>query len=616
MPVRPDAPTRRDRAVPALLTALLVTAGATGSVAGAGPARAADAPVVVTGHGYGHGRGLGQWGALGYAVAGWSSAQILDHYYGGTTPAAAPDLPISVELLAQRGRGAILQAPGLTVNGVPLGSAAVMVVRSAPGVFTVQTGPGCAGPWTPWGTAGPGPVLASSVTPVVELCEASQIRGYRGDMQLVERSDGQSALLNRLPVESYLRGVVPRESSASWADLGGGRGAQALQAQAVAARSYALASPYASYATACDSTVCQVYAGAYTRPSAGGSRTVLDDPRSDAAVAATAGLVRRTAAGRTARTEFSASTGGWTAGGEFPAVEDAGDAYAGNPVHDWSVSFSPADLAARLGLGPLTGLRVTSRTGLGADGGRVLQVVADTARGPVALTGNDVRQRLGLRSDWFSLPTRSYAESQSLVRGMWADLLGRAPGTAELAARSGELAGGRPVADLARDLATSQERSGHLVDDAYRGALLRSAGDAERAGWGATFRASGSLVELRAGVYGSAESLAVAGGTPESWVALLYRGVLGREPSAGERAGWGADAQRRGQAAVVRDVAGSAEALSLRLGDYYAELLQRTPDPGSGGFATALRGSGEISVPVGIAASPEYAAKTALRFPA
>src|SRR5262245_2199680 len=35
--------------------------------------------------GWGHGRGMGQWGALCYSLKGWTSDQILDHYYGGTT---------------------------------------------------------------------------------------------------------------------------------------------------------------------------------------------------------------------------------------------------------------------------------------------------------------------------------------------------------------------------------------------------------------------------------------------------------------------------------------------------------------------------------------------------
>ena len=46
-------------------------------------AQAAGGNVTFVGHGWGHGRGMGQYGALGYAVNyGWSSAQILDHFYG------------------------------------------------------------------------------------------------------------------------------------------------------------------------------------------------------------------------------------------------------------------------------------------------------------------------------------------------------------------------------------------------------------------------------------------------------------------------------------------------------------------------------------------------------
>ena len=59
------------------------------------------ASVVIDGHGYGHGIGLSQWGAYGYAVdLGWSSAQILDHYYGGTVAGAvAPGEQMTVRLM-------------------------------------------------------------------------------------------------------------------------------------------------------------------------------------------------------------------------------------------------------------------------------------------------------------------------------------------------------------------------------------------------------------------------------------------------------------------------------------------------------------------------------------
>ena len=39
-------------------------------------------------HGYGHGCGLSQWGAIGYAHNGWGYADILSHYFPGTSLAS------------------------------------------------------------------------------------------------------------------------------------------------------------------------------------------------------------------------------------------------------------------------------------------------------------------------------------------------------------------------------------------------------------------------------------------------------------------------------------------------------------------------------------------------
>ena len=39
--------------------------------------------VTIEGHGYGHGHGMGQWGALGYALAQTPYPSILGTYYGG-----------------------------------------------------------------------------------------------------------------------------------------------------------------------------------------------------------------------------------------------------------------------------------------------------------------------------------------------------------------------------------------------------------------------------------------------------------------------------------------------------------------------------------------------------
>src|SRR5207302_10861484 len=83
-----------------------------------------------------------------------------------------------------------------------------------------------------------------------------------------------------------------------------------------------------------------------------------------------------TAAGTIARTEFSSSTGGYTAGGVFPAVPDDGDAVDANPSANWTAKI-PVDVleTAHPEIGTLQSVDVTKRNGLGAMGGRGVEGV-------------------------------------------------------------------------------------------------------------------------------------------------------------------------------------------------------------------------------------------------
>ena len=171
-------------------------------------------------------------------------------------------------------------------------------------------------------------------------------------------------VVNTLPLESYLRGVVPRESIASWGDAAGGRGMQALAAQAVAARSYVLTERHWTYAQTCDTIACQVYGGAAK------NGTRLEDPRSDFAVSVSAGVVR-VRGGAVARTEFASSSGGWTTGTAFGHVHDYGDVRS--PYSSWRVDLAGTTIAAKYPqIGQFLSLVVTRRTGEGVQGGRVL----------------------------------------------------------------------------------------------------------------------------------------------------------------------------------------------------------------------------------------------------
>ena len=131
---------------------------------------------------------------------------------------------------------------------------------------------------------------------MLQTCFPEGIRWLRGSLLAVD-DGGTPRTVNKAALESYLRGVVPRESPASWGDLGGGNGMNALRAQTVAARSYAVAESLLnggkgrfSVAQTCNSTLCQVYGGVALQQ--GPTFTQLEDPRTDRAVADTLGQVR------------------------------------------------------------------------------------------------------------------------------------------------------------------------------------------------------------------------------------------------------------------------------------------------------------------------------------
>ena len=397
------------------LSRLLVVAASvvTGLVVTAAPgAAAASLAFRVTGFGYGHGQGMGQWGAFGYSSEyGWDYQQVLAHYYGGTVlgKLQGPEPDVTVVISELSGHPTIATAaPGgnlvATTAAGPSYRAAAFLVRWAGGASTLFAGQGCGGPWSVV-VAGAGPVTIASAGggggtsagaggPQVTLClPGLGQRTYQG--WIVAPQPGRTE--NIVGLEDYVDGVVPAESPVSWEQNGG---QAALEAQAVAARSFALAYTAAAGAI-CDTTYCQVYAGL---PSQWGQTA-------DAQVAATAGQVlycaRGTACGpvgSVAMAEYSASTGGYTAGGAFPAVPDLGDAVPANPVHSWTVTLSAAAVARRFpSVGDVTSVQVVERNGLGQIGGRVLLVRISGTTGAETVTGARFAAALGLRSDWFQV---------------------------------------------------------------------------------------------------------------------------------------------------------------------------------------------------------------------
>ena len=415
--------------------ALAIVLGAASGIGMLGPRRASAATgpptsVSLTGHGWGHGIGMGQWGALGYALGGQSYSWILDHYYGGTKMATVGSAPVRVRMVENDGNDVIVTSGApFTAAGASFGAGQGVLLRltSTPDTWAVFQGPGCAGPWTQIGTAtdnggaGPAAQVTPSVAPdqetkaqALQVCMASGNIYLRGSIAAAQ-AGGVARTVNVLPIEQYLRGVVPSESPAYWGTIGGSgpqgqpAGFQALETQAVAARTYVAVEEASApagggsgaygYADICDTPSCQVYGG-----------IAAENQTSDQAVAGTAGQIRQDGSGNPAFTQYSSSTGGWTAGGAFPAVVDDGDsvctADACNPNHNWTVQVpASAITSAYPGIGQFESLQVTSRSGPAqADqGGRVVSMTVQGSTGSTTTSGDTFAARLGLKSDWFAV---------------------------------------------------------------------------------------------------------------------------------------------------------------------------------------------------------------------
>ncbi len=571
-------------------------------------AAAEEAVLEFEGGGWGHGRGLGQYGAEGYARDhGWSSDQILDHFYSNTVEGPAPSTlsfdpdRVRVDLQFMRGRAttvslasgviALFDGSGSAITSVSTG--AVRVRHTGSG-FAVSTSTSCAGPWSdpelvvttavslrslPSGSP-PGSFGGEPDT-LMRVCGASQSTWYGGELRTVV-SAGHQRTVNVVTIEEYLRGVVPNEMPASWS-------AAALEAQAVAARSYALAGDirWQPWADTCDTIWCQVYDGRYTTRGSSSVRASTHE-RTDAAIAATEGMVRLYDDETVARTEFSSSTGGYTAGGDFPAIEDTGDAVSINPNHRWFESVSSSSLERRYGLGALTGAEVTQRNGHGPWGGRVVELRLDFQAGSRTMSGDDARRTFGLKSNLFSVSVvdpeadtiRQQATSE--IELLFARIAGRAPTPDELvlwqdAYVADEVGAGQ---QLVSELVSGDDFAGTMVEDLYRRAFGRSPVDAGLQYWRNRLVSSPGIGvgSIGTSFFASPEFYRGSGGTDQSFVESLYQNILGRPAAESGLKHWvdlleGGTPRRVVAASFFR----SPESLRTRAAALHSEILDAEP---------------------------------------
>jgi stage II sporulation protein D len=203
---------------------------------------------------------------------------------------------------------------------------------------------------------------------------------YRGDVEAAAGGDGLR-LVDELDVEQYLRGMGEVRDP-SWP-------LASLEAQAVAARTYALRAMRAS-GEICDTQRCQVYLGAQA-----------EYPAMDRAVAATSGQVLAYG-GRFAAAVYSANGGGvsatpqegfGTANGAYPYLKAA--TYTTRSPDPWQVRIALSDLAGRLRYrGDLRAVEVAAV----GPSGRPTSVSLDGSAGTQEVPATTVARALGLRS--------------------------------------------------------------------------------------------------------------------------------------------------------------------------------------------------------------------------
>ncbi|WP_255441340.1 MULTISPECIES: SpoIID/LytB domain-containing protein [unclassified Synechococcus] len=207
-------------------------------------------------------------------------------------------------------------------------------------------------------------------------------RRYRGRLQ-VRANASKLRAINVIPLETYLPSVVGSEMPASWP-------LEALRAQAVAARTYALrhrkpSAPFDLHAT----VTSQAYKG-----------LEAETTSTREAVRSTQGLVLMHG-NSLINAVFHSSSGGSTENSgdlwsrQLPYLVSVPDYDDSSPVARWEKTLSPQQLARAFAeIGGARRIDVLSTTG----SGRVRQARVIGPSGALVLSGAQLRKRLGLRS--------------------------------------------------------------------------------------------------------------------------------------------------------------------------------------------------------------------------
>lgn len=375
-----------------------------------------DVPLgfTVRGAGWGHGVGMSQYGAYAMARNGSSASAILRHYYTGTGLGLAPadDPVVRVQVRAGATSTTVRSHDGVarvrvggSIVATPAAGTAIVLTPVIGGGIKVTVG------GTSWTTASSGhrvliewpgtrywsPTWSTDVTASV-----SGAYTYRHGRLEVKNVADRVNVVNVLRLsDEYMYGIA--EMPSSWP-------AAALQAQAIAARTYAYTG-LGSVKTDCD---CHMYADTRSQVFRGWNKEneTTWGARWKAAVDATVEAGRGrivTRNGAAVRTFYFSSSGGRTQNSEdvwttaLPHLRSVSDPWsldpAINPNASWTAQVTQASMANAFGLPNVVKVQILSRT----EGGGVASVRATSTTGATAtINGEQLRSRLGLKATWVS----------------------------------------------------------------------------------------------------------------------------------------------------------------------------------------------------------------------
>jgi stage II sporulation protein D len=376
----------------------------------------------ITGAGFGHGIGMSQYGAMGFALHGWNHQAILSHYYQGTSLVGVKDSTVTVLL----NDGAASFTGASAANGHTLSPSKRYGVLAAGSKLELISGGRRDGTFS---------------APLNVSGSALDVIGkgrYSGSLTFYPDGAGAVLTVNDVDLENYVRGVIAEEMPASWPQ-------QALEAQAIAARSYVLADvPVSTEYDVYSDTRSQMYGG-----------ISAETPATNLAEGATRGQVVESA-GRVIPTYFFSSSGGHTEDiqnvwlGVSPAsyltgVSDPYDDSGDNPYYRWSDKLSLSTAAERLtGLykGTFEGIKVL-RHGVSP---RIVSASVVGSKGATTVSGATLQEDLDTMSTWMAFTSVTAKASTSSGSGTAA----AGSTLASASSTSGAASGGAAVGDVAR----------------------------------------------------------------------------------------------------------------------------------------------------------------------